>query len=148
MAWTIFQVSVSTETPAKNGVFDGAWQASAQRLALLQRTCRDDIKLAVLLRWKASLRCKNKLKWRPFQLHPARASLAEDDGHGRFWRPARTPVILLVNTRFRRPQIDLSSVFAALRQLYTNLLVSCPDPTQLLGCADSAVIWTLTFRNA
>ena len=48
MAYSIIQVRVSTETPAKNGVFDGGVASfRVEKLALSQRTRRDDFKLAV-----------------------------------------------------------------------------------------------------
>ena len=47
--WVLyFQVHVSTEMPAKDGVFDGGVaNFLAGKLALSQRTRRDDFKLAV-----------------------------------------------------------------------------------------------------
>ena len=44
----IFQVRVSTEMRAINGVFDGGMASfCAGKFTLSQRTCRDDFKLAV-----------------------------------------------------------------------------------------------------
>ena len=45
---SIFQVRVSTETPAKNGVFNvGVASFHEEKLALSQRTRHDDFKLTV-----------------------------------------------------------------------------------------------------
>ena len=112
---------VSKETPPKNGVFDGGVASfRAEKLPLSLRARRDDFKLAVsdAFFMKGVTTMQKKTKMKP---PPARASLAEDDGLGRFGGGHGLRLNRLFCLSMEIHNLDglgaLSSVFAALRQL-------------------------------
>ena len=98
--------------PPKIGVFDGGVASfRAKKPVLSLRARRDDFKLVIsdASSMKGLSTMQKSTKTKTFLATPARASLAEDDGPGRFCWPARPPskqVILLVNRnkRFRQPR--------------------------------------------
>ena len=82
----IFQVCVSTETPAKNGVFDGGVASfRAERLTL---SLRDRFNLAVSdassMKGVSTMQKETKNLMKTFLASPGESESREDDRLGRF----------------------------------------------------------------